>query len=213
MQNVRSKLKGPTPGAMPCRTGREEHRETSSVLNDCETKNACIVEADESTRKRMAGTLHEGHEDHIAGKGINSLGHCNLVHKFMPMHVKNLKRYRHGSALRSDIVKDDSGSYAVFTEQGSSASQMPAAKVMEIISRLPTMRRTSSRRSIRSHPGQNGRCSIVAENSKVRMSMYLDTSTETQMAKTMVQHGRPSCSSWTESVRSSFGRTVVRKAI
>ena len=35
------------------------------------------------------------------------------------------------------IVKDDSGSYAVFTEQGSSASQMTAAKVMDIISRLP----------------------------------------------------------------------------
>ena len=39
--------------------------------------------------------------------------------------------------LRGDIVKDDSGSYAVFTEQGSSASQMTAAKVMGNISRLP----------------------------------------------------------------------------
>ena len=34
-------------------------------------------------------------------------------------------------------MKDDSGSYEVFTEQGSSASQMTAAKVMDIISRLP----------------------------------------------------------------------------
>ena len=40
------------------------------------------------------------------------------------------------SVLRRDIVKDDSGSYAVFTEQGSSASQMTAAKIMDIISRL-----------------------------------------------------------------------------
>ena len=38
--------------------------------------------------------------------------------------------------LRGDIVKDDSGSYAVFSEQGSSASQMTAAKIMDIISRL-----------------------------------------------------------------------------
>ena len=38
-------------------------------------------------------------------------------------------------ALRSDIAKDDSGSYAEFTEQGSSASQMTVAKVMDIISR------------------------------------------------------------------------------
>ena len=34
-------------------------------------------------------------------------------------------------------MKDDSGSYAVLTEQGSSTSQMTAAKVMDIISRLP----------------------------------------------------------------------------
>ena len=36
-------------------------------------------------------------------------------------------------ALRGDIVKEDSGAYAVFTEQGSSASQKTAAKVMDFI--------------------------------------------------------------------------------
>ena len=39
--------------------------------------------------------------------------------------------------LRGDIVEDDSGAYAIFTEQGSSASQMTAAKVMDVIARLP----------------------------------------------------------------------------
>ena len=34
-------------------------------------------------------------------------------------------------------MKDDSGSYAVFTEPGSSAYQMTAAKVLDIISSLP----------------------------------------------------------------------------
>ena len=34
-------------------------------------------------------------------------------------------------------MKDDSGSYAVFTEQGSSASQMAAAKAMYVTARLP----------------------------------------------------------------------------
>ena len=34
-------------------------------------------------------------------------------------------------------MKEDWGSFAVFTEQGSSASQMTAAKVMEVIARLP----------------------------------------------------------------------------
>ena len=39
--------------------------------------------------------------------------------------------------LRGDIVKDDSEAYAVFTEQGSSASQMTTAKVMDVIAKLP----------------------------------------------------------------------------
>ena len=34
-------------------------------------------------------------------------------------------------------MKDDSGAHAVFTEQGSSASPMTAAKVMDVIARLP----------------------------------------------------------------------------
>ena len=34
-------------------------------------------------------------------------------------------------------MKDDSGLYAVFTEQGSSAPQMTAAKIMDITSKLP----------------------------------------------------------------------------
>ena len=34
-------------------------------------------------------------------------------------------------------MKDDSGSYAVFSEQGSSAPQLTAAKVMDMKSRLP----------------------------------------------------------------------------
>ena len=58
-------------------------------------------------------------------------------------HLKNSEleakhqKYKGRVLLRGDIVKDDSGSYAVFTEQGWSASQMTAAKVMDIISRLP----------------------------------------------------------------------------
>ena len=45
------------------------------------------------------------------------------------------------------------------------------------------------------------------------MSRHLDSSTTTQMAKIMVQYGRPSRSSWTKSVWSSFGRTVMGKTI
>ena len=165
-----------------------------------QTKLACILEADESTRMRMGNSIPHHHEDHIAGKGENSIQHYNLVHKFIPMpqamkipaakaavdkeweklekisawnltkvkskkqvidearmsgatvhfaslmdicHLKNAEleakhqKYKGRVVLRGDIVKDNSGSYAVFTEQGSSASQMTAAKVMDIISRWP----------------------------------------------------------------------------
>ena len=70
---------------------------------------------------------------------------------------------------------------------------------------------TSSWCSIRLYSGQNGRCTNVIINSKVRMSRYLDTSTEAQKAKSMVQYGRSSRSSRKESVRSSFGRTGMGK--
>ena len=42
---------------------------------------------------------------------------------------------------------------------------------------------------------------------------HLDSSTTTQVAKIMVQYGRPSRSSWTKSVWSSFGRNVMGKAM
>ena len=135
----------------------------------------------------MGNSEPPNHEDHIAGKGENSLQHYNLVHKFIPMpqamkipaakaavdkeweklekisawnltkvrskkevideartagatvhfaslmdicHLKNAEleakhqKYKGRVVFRGDIVKDDSGSYA-------------AAKVMDIISRLP----------------------------------------------------------------------------
>ena len=56
-------------------------------------------------------------------------------------HLKNSElepQFHKGRVvLRGDIVKDDSGSCAVFAEQGPSASQVTAAKVVDIISRLP----------------------------------------------------------------------------
>ena len=57
----------------------------SGGSNKIKTKFACILEADESTRMRMGNSIPHNHEDHIAGKGDNSLQHYNLVHKFIPM--------------------------------------------------------------------------------------------------------------------------------
>ena len=39
----------------------------------------------ESTRMRMGNSIPSNHEDHIAGRGENSLQHYNLVHKFIPV--------------------------------------------------------------------------------------------------------------------------------
>ena len=58
---------------------------TRGKSNEIKSKLACILEASESTRLRMGESLPNHHEDHIAGKGDNSLQHYNLVHKFIPM--------------------------------------------------------------------------------------------------------------------------------
>ena len=145
-------------------------------------------------RLRIGNSVPNHHEDHIAGKGDNSLQHCNVVHKFIPLpqatkipaaeaavdkeweklekspawnltkvgnnaevidearnkgtkvpfaslidicHLKNTKhqKFQGRVVLRGDIVKDDSGSNAGCTEQGSSVSQMTAIKVMDVFAK------------------------------------------------------------------------------
>ena len=197
IKNARKKLETSVAPAMPCKIMKNCG---SGASNKIESKLACILEADECTRMRMGNSIPHHHQDHIAGKGENSLQHYNLIHKFIPMpqgmkvpaakaavdkeweklekfsewnltkvrskkevidearasgatvhfaslmdicHLKNAEleakhqKNKGRVVLRGDIVKDDSGSYAVFTEQGSSASQMTAAKIMDIKSRLP----------------------------------------------------------------------------
>ena len=85
MKNARRKLEIPMPAAMPCKTPMNSSGETSCGIWKNKTKDACNFEADESMRIRLEGVPHKYHEDHIAAKGINSLRHYNLVHKFIPM--------------------------------------------------------------------------------------------------------------------------------
>ena len=59
---------------MPCTTCKKSNKgETCSNTNDFKSKFACVLEASESTRVRMEESLPNCHEDHIAGKGNNSL--------------------------------------------------------------------------------------------------------------------------------------------
>ena len=72
-----------------------------------------------------------------SGAKVHFASLMDICHfKFAELEAKHQK-YKGRVVLQGDIVKDDSGSYAVFREQGSSAKQMTAAKVMDIISRLP----------------------------------------------------------------------------
>ena len=88
-------------------------------LTKVRNKNEVIVEARTNGRKVHFASL---------------MDICHL--KNAELEAKH-RKYKGRVVLRGDIVKDNSGSYAVFTEQGSSASQMTAAKVMDVISRLP----------------------------------------------------------------------------
>ena len=116
-------------------------------------------------------------------------------------HLKNAEleakhqKYEGRVVLRGDTVKDDSGSYAVFTEQGSSASQMTAAKIMDFISRLPgcdgqAADAVSANTQVKMEDAHK-----LLKISKIRISRHMDTSTTTQMAFIMVQYGRSSRSS------------------
>ena len=71
------------------------------------------------------------------GRKIHFASLMNICHLKNSELEPQYQKYKDRVALRGDIVKDGTRSYAVFTEQGSSASQMTAAKVMDIISRLP----------------------------------------------------------------------------
>ena len=103
-------------------------------------------------------------------------------------HLKNAEleakhqTYKGRVVLRGDIVKGDSGSYAVFTEQGSSASQMTAAKIMDIISRLPgcdgqAADAVSAYTQVKIEDAHK-----LFKNSQIGVSRHLDSSTTTQMA-------------------------------
>ena len=83
IKNARKKLETSVAPAMPCKIMKNCR---SGESNKIKTKLACILEAVESTRMRIGNSMpHYHHEDHIAGKGENSLQHYNLVHKFIPM--------------------------------------------------------------------------------------------------------------------------------
>ena len=73
IKNARKKLETSVAPALPCKIVKKNCESGGS--NKIKTRLACILEADESTRLRMGESLPNHHEDHIAGKGDNSLQH------------------------------------------------------------------------------------------------------------------------------------------
>ena len=82
IKNARKKLVTSVGPAMPCKILKNVGVVHPTKLK---TKLTCILEADESTRMRTGNSIPHHHEDHLAGKGQNSLQRYNLVHKFIPM--------------------------------------------------------------------------------------------------------------------------------
>ena len=97
--------------AMPCKTCKKsKNGETRSKTNDFKSKFACILEGSESTRMRMEESLPNYHEDHIAGKGDNSLQHQNMAHKFIPMpHATKIPAAKSSSGQGMGETGKDSG--------------------------------------------------------------------------------------------------------
>ena len=73
------------PAAMPCQTPVNSGRETHRNIGNGKTKYAWVVDADESTRPRPEGAGHKPHQDHNTAKGMNSMNHYSLAHKFIPI--------------------------------------------------------------------------------------------------------------------------------
>ena len=65
IKNAREKLERPTAPAMLCKIVKNCGYGAS---NKIETKLACILETDESTRMRVGNSMPHHHEDHIARK-------------------------------------------------------------------------------------------------------------------------------------------------
>ena len=75
IKNARKNLETSVAPAMPCKIMKNC---ASSGSDKNKTKLACILEANEPTRMRMVNSEPSNHEDHIAGKGENSLQHDNF---------------------------------------------------------------------------------------------------------------------------------------
>ena len=74
-------------------------------------------------------------QEHIRTVHFGTL--MELCHKKHSEQSEHMHRYKGIVVVRGDIVKCEYGFYAVFSEQGTSASHLAAAKFLDAISRIP----------------------------------------------------------------------------
>ena len=101
-------------------TGNRCFKNKKAKASEAKTRFSCITEAHESTRQRTESVTQRNHEEHIAGKGHNSVLHCNLVHKFFRCGKrrrfqmqrlqwtgmeKNLRQFQHGMWEKSSAKR------------------------------------------------------------------------------------------------------------
>ena len=89
--------------------------------------------------------------------------------------------------LRGDIIKDDSGAYAVVTEQSSSVSQITASKAMDVIASLPNCAGQAAD-AVSAYTQEKWRTLQSCLNSRSQKVLIdMDTSSTTQVAKILVK--------------------------
>ena len=96
IKNARKKLETSVAPAMLCKIMKRNKNCGSGASNKIKSKLACILEANGSTRMRMGNSILHHHEDHVAGRGNNSLQHYNLVQNF-----SSASSYEHSSSKGS----------------------------------------------------------------------------------------------------------------
>ena len=79
---ARRKLEVPMPAATPCKIQIKSFGKTHRSIGKRMTKYACVVDANDKARR---SSTHKHCQDHITEKGMNSLNHYSLDHKFIPM--------------------------------------------------------------------------------------------------------------------------------
>ena len=82
IKNARKKLETSVAPAMPCKIVKNCGNGASNKIN---TRLACILEADESTRLRTGSSIPHHRQDHIAGKGEKIITALQLGSQNFPM--------------------------------------------------------------------------------------------------------------------------------